>query len=155
MVALASGSTASKPTVPAPPAPMTAAATARDDDLSDSDSDLEMVDLPGAAMRPQDYQVVFPVQGGPLSIKVQHSDIQDALQATIACLERKIVSEEAFPDAHKRGKGVRMAMVETVREMVPKNKYQALLTRFISDGRFIRSLSSIVSCHSLLTPGLH
>ncbi|PIL37658.1 hypothetical protein GSI_01352 [Ganoderma sinense ZZ0214-1] len=124
-----------------PPAPIlpAPAAAAHEDDSSDSDLDLEMVEV----MRPIDYQIVFPAQGGPLSLKAQHPDIQDVIQATITRLERKIVLEDAFPDAHKRGRGVRVTMVETVQELEPKAKYRSLLTRLITDAPFLKSVASI------------
>lgn len=83
-------------------------------------------------MQPHDYHVIFPVQGGPLSLKAQHPDIQDAIQATITRLKRKILFEDAFPDAHKRGRGVRQTMVETVRELIPKDKFRPLRTHSFS-----------------------
>ena len=80
------------------------APTARDDDSSDSDTDLEVVDIHGAARR---LSRRLSCPGWPpfdQGTVLRHSG---ALQATIIRLERKIVSEEAFPGARKRGEGVR------------------------------------------------
>ena len=121
------------------------------DSDSDSDSDLEMV--AEECSPTTKYRIVFPAHGGPLQIEVQHSDIQDGpIQATtgIGHLKRKIVSEEAFPDARMRGKGVCIAMVETVGGISPQgNLYSALLTRLITDGKFIHSPSTLIDLHKV------
>ena len=109
-------------------------------DPSDSDSDIQLV----YTMEPHDYHIVYPAQGGPLSLKAQHPDIQEVIQATICRLERKIVLEDALPDADRRGRGVRQTMAETGRALVPKEKFRSLVTRLITDAHFLKTLSGIV-----------
>ncbi|PIL22434.1 hypothetical protein GSI_15122 [Ganoderma sinense ZZ0214-1] len=106
---------------PLPPQPATV--TTPDDDGFFSDSDSDMVD----ADEPID----------PMAYRL------DAVQAAIVRLERKIVVEDAFPDAHKRGRGVRLTLVEATRSLMPAQKYQGLVARLISDPMFTRGLASI------------
>ncbi|KAJ3003309.1 hypothetical protein NUW54_g5369 [Trametes sanguinea] len=89
------------------------------------------------------YQVVYPSQGGALSLKAQHIDVQYVLRATRQRLERDIVSCDAFPDARDRGRSVRMAMVETVKSLRPVDHYAQLTLRMVTDGDFTRALSVI------------
>ena len=122
-------------------------ATGTDDSDSDSDSDVEMV----YPMAPHDYQVAYPAQGGPLSLRAQHPDVQEVIQATISRLELKIVLEDALPYARNRGRGVRQTMVETGRALVPKEKFRSLVTRLITDAHFLKTLASIVCIHLRLS----
>ncbi|PIL34531.1 hypothetical protein GSI_03309 [Ganoderma sinense ZZ0214-1] len=125
---------------PLPPQPATV--TTPDDDGFFSDSDSDMVDA-DEPIDPMAYRLVYPRRGGALALKAQHPDIQDAVQAAIVRLERKIVVEDAFPDAHKRGRGVRLTLVEATRSLMPAQKYQGLVARLISDPMFTRGLASI------------
>ena len=63
--------------------------------------------------------------------------LQDAIQATIAPLNPL---EDDFLDAHKRGRGVCRTMVDTVQELIPKDKFRPLLTRLITDAQFLNSV---------------
>lgn len=127
--------------------PETTTGAGDDSDPSDSNLDIQMV----YAMEPHDYRIVYPAQGGPLSLKAQHPDIQELIQATICRLERKIVLEDALPDADRRGRGVRQTMAETGQALIPKEKFRSLVTRLITDAHFLKTLSGIVRLHFRLS----